>query len=139
MAEKLRVQVSLLVVWIQLVFVTGQGRCLAAWSLFVLPVDVDWAIVSIGRDCDRRNALAKLDAADRKKIPAKKYAFPKERKEPLENAAHVRNAIARFNQVEGVSEAEKDAAWKRIKAAAKKFDVEMDESSRGELKSSKKK
>ena len=83
--------------------------------------------------------MAKLDAKDRKQISAKQYAFPKERKEPLENAAHVRNAIARFNQVEGVTEAEKDAAWKRIQAAAKKFDVEMDESSRGELKPSKKK
>ncbi len=83
--------------------------------------------------------MAKLTTEARKKIPAKKFAFPKEEKEPLENAAHVRNAIARFNQVEGVSEAEKDAAWKRIKAAAKKFDVEMDESSRGELKSSTKK
>ena len=80
--------------------------------------------------------MSKLDAEDRKKIPAKKYAFPKERKEPLENAAHVRNAVARFNQVESVSEAEKDAAWKRIKAAAKKFNVEMDESSRKELKRS---
>ena len=78
--------------------------------------------------------MAKLDTADRKKIPDTKYAFPKERKEPLENAAHVRNAIARFNQVEGVSEAEKAAAWKRIKAAAKKFGVEMEESSRKELK-----
>jgi hypothetical protein len=83
--------------------------------------------------------VAKLDAEDRKEIPSKKYAFPKERKEPLENAAHVRNAIARFNQVEDVSEAEKDAAWKRIKAAVKKFNVEMDESSRRELKPSKKK
>jgi hypothetical protein len=83
--------------------------------------------------------VAKLDAKDRKQISAKQYAFPRERKEPLENAAHVRNAIARFNQVEGVSEAEKDAAWKRIKAAAKKFDVEMDESSRAELKPSNKK
>jgi hypothetical protein len=83
--------------------------------------------------------LAKLDAEDRKKIPAKKYAFPKERKEPLENAAHVRNAVARFNQVEGVSEAEKDAAWKRIKTAAKKFNVELNESSRGELKGAHKK
>jgi hypothetical protein len=81
--------------------------------------------------------MSKLAVQDRKEIPAKKYAFPKERKEPLENAAHVRNAIARFNQVEGVSETEKDAAWKRIKAAAKKFDVEMDESSRGELKPAK--
>jgi hypothetical protein len=78
--------------------------------------------------------MAKLTAEDRKKIPSKSYAFPKERKEPLENAAHVRNAVARFNQVEGVSEAEKDAAWKRIKAAAKKFDVELNESSRSELK-----
>ena len=83
--------------------------------------------------------MSKLDMEDRKKIPATKYAFPKERKEPLENAAHVRNAIARFNQVEGVSETEKGAAWKRIKAAAKKFNVEMDESSRKELKPSKKK
>jgi hypothetical protein len=81
--------------------------------------------------------MSKLDAEDRKKIPATKYAFPKERKEPLENAAHVRNAVARFNQVEGVSEAEKDAAWKRIEAAAKKFDVKLDETSRKELKSSK--
>lgn len=78
--------------------------------------------------------MAELDTADRKKIPATKYAFPKERKEPLENAAHVRNAIARFNQVKGVSESEKAAAWKRIQAAAKKFDVEMGESSREELK-----
>jgi hypothetical protein len=80
--------------------------------------------------------MSKLTAEDRKKVPATKYAFPKERKEPLENAAHVRNAIARFNQVEGVSEAEKDAAWKRIKTAAKKFGVEVNESSRHELKSS---
>jgi hypothetical protein len=80
--------------------------------------------------------MSKLTAEDRKKVPATKYAFPKERKEPLENAAHVRNAIARFNQVEGVSETERDAAWKRIKAAAKKFGVEVNESSRRELKSS---
>ena len=40
--------------------------------------------------------------------------------EPLENAAHVRNAIARFNQVEGVTDEERDAAWKHIHAVAKK-------------------
>lgn len=78
--------------------------------------------------------MAKLSAEDRKEIPATEYAFPKEKKEPLENAAHVRNAIARFNQVDGVSEAEKDAAWKRIKTAAKKFGVEVGEGSRKELK-----
>ena len=80
--------------------------------------------------------MSKFSTETRKSIPGEKFAFPKERKEPLENAAHVRNAIARFNQVEGVSEAEKDAAWKRIKAAAKKFNVEVNESSRKELKPS---
>ena len=55
------------------------------------------------------------------------YAFPKEEKEPLNDAAHVRNAIARFNQVKGVTDTERDAAWKRIKAAAKKFGVEISE------------
>jgi uncharacterized protein DUF6582 len=78
--------------------------------------------------------MSKISTETRKSIPGEKFAFPKERKEPLENAAHVRNAIARFNQVEGASEAEKDAAWKRITTAAKKFGVEMDESSRKELK-----
>jgi cell division protein FtsX len=80
--------------------------------------------------------MSKLDTEDRKEISGKEFAFPKQRKEPLEDAAHVRNAIARFNQVEGVTEAEKDEAWTRIKAAAKKFGVEMDESSRKELKAS---
>jgi hypothetical protein len=80
--------------------------------------------------------MSKLSTESRKEIPAKKYAFPEERKEPLENAAHVRNAVARFNQVKGVSEKEKDAAWKRIKTAAKKFNVELNESSRSELKAS---
>ena len=73
--------------------------------------------------------MTKLDAEHRNAIDSKQFAFPKERKEPLENATHVRNAIARFNQVEGVSDAERDEAWKRIKAAAKKFGVEVNEKS----------
>jgi hypothetical protein len=51
------------------------------------------------------------------------FAFPKERKEPLNDARHVRNAVARFDQVEGVSDKERDAAWRRIRAAARKFGV----------------
>ena len=73
--------------------------------------------------------MSKLDAAHRKAVPASTFAFAKQRKEPLENAAHVRNAIARFNQVEGVTDAERDTAWKHIRAAAKKFGVEMQEGS----------
>jgi hypothetical protein len=73
--------------------------------------------------------MTKLDAKERDAINSTQFAFPKERKEPLENAAHVRNAIARFNQVEGVTDAERDTAWKHILAAAKKFGVEVHEKS----------
>ena len=59
--------------------------------------------------------MTKLDAEHRDAIDSKQFAFPKERKEPLENATYVRNAIARFNQVEGVSDAERDEAWQRIR------------------------
>jgi hypothetical protein len=71
--------------------------------------------------------MSKLRAEDRDDLEKGDFAFPKERKEPLENASHVRNAIARFNQVKGVSDEERDTAWKRIEAAAKKFDVEVSE------------
>jgi len=81
-------------------------------------------------------AMAKLDQEDRDNIGGGQYAFPKERKEPLEDAKHVRNAVARFNQVKGVSDAERDEAWKRIEAAAKKFGVELEERSWRDLKTS---
>lgn len=58
-------------------------------------------------------------------LSSSKFAFPKERKEPLTDARHVRNAIARFNQVEDVSKSERDAAWRRIKSAAKKYGIEV--------------
>ena len=77
--------------------------------------------------------MAKLDAEQRDEIDDGKYAFAKQRKEPLEDATHVRNAIARFNQVKDVTDAERDAAWKRIKAAAKKFDVTVNEKSWREI------
>jgi hypothetical protein len=79
-------------------------------------------------------AMARLDQEDRNEMDGGKYAFPKERKEPLEDAKHVRNAVARFNQVKGVSDAERDAAWKRIEAAARKFGVELEERSWRDLK-----
>jgi hypothetical protein len=74
-----------------------------------------------------------LSTADKRKLPSTQFAFPKERKEPLTDAKHVRNAVARFDQVEDVSDAERDRAWKRIRAAAKKFDVELSEKSWREL------
>ena len=77
--------------------------------------------------------MSELSAEERDALDDEKFAFPKERKEPIENASHVRNAIARFNQVEGVNDEERDAAWKRIKAAAKKYDVEVSEDSWREI------
>jgi hypothetical protein len=74
-----------------------------------------------------------LSTADQDKLPDSAFAFPKERKEPLTDAKHVRNAIARFDQVEGVTIADKDEAWKRIKKAAKNCDVDIHESSWREL------
>jgi hypothetical protein len=77
--------------------------------------------------------MANLSEKDRDKIPEGEYAFPKERKEPLNDARHVRDAIARFDQVEGVTNKERDEAWKRITRAARKFGVELQEQDWREL------
>ena len=77
--------------------------------------------------------MAKLDAEDRDKLPSREFAFPKQRKEPLEDASHVRNAVARFDQVKGVTDGERDEAWKRIEVAAKRFGVELHEGGWREL------
>jgi hypothetical protein len=74
-----------------------------------------------------------LSTADKDRMDDDQFAFPKERKEPLSDARHVRNAVARFNQVEGVTDTERDAAWKRIRQAAKRFDVELSEKDWREL------
>jgi hypothetical protein len=70
-----------------------------------------------------------LSTRQQNRMSSQKFAFPKERKEPLNDARHVRNAIARFDQVEGVSDSERNAAWRRIKSAAKKYGVEVHERS----------
>ena len=74
-----------------------------------------------------------LDTAERNEISSSHFAFPKQRKEPLNDADHVRNAIARFDQVEGVTDDERADAFERIKKAAKKYDVDMKETRWQEL------
>ncbi len=69
----------------------------------------------------------------RSDLPDSVFAFPKERKEPMTNASHVRNAVARFDQVDGVSDAERTRAFANIKLAAKHFGVEVTEKSWKEL------
>ena len=67
-----------------------------------------------------------LSTRQQNRMRSQTFAFPKERKEPLNDARHVRNAVARFDQVEGVSDRERDAAWRRIRAAARKYGVEIE-------------
>jgi hypothetical protein len=77
--------------------------------------------------------MSKLPATEQNALPPGEFAFTTERKLPLEDASHVRSAIARFDQVEGVSDAQRDAAWKRIESAAARFGIELGESNRREL------
>ena len=44
---------------------------------------------------------------NRAELPESVFAFPRQRKEPLTDASHVRNAIARFDQVKDVTEDER--------------------------------
>jgi hypothetical protein len=68
-----------------------------------------------------------LTGAKRNDLPDSAFAFPTKRKEPLTDASHVGNALARFDQVKDVTEAEREQAFANIKAAAKHYDVEVSE------------
>lgn len=81
----------------------------------------------------RVEKVGKLDAADKHEIPDGKFAFPKQRKEPLNDASRVRNAMARFDQVKSVSDEDRKEAFENIKKAAKKFGVEVNEKDWKEL------
>jgi hypothetical protein len=68
-----------------------------------------------------------LDSKDREELPESVYAFPKQRKEPLTDADHVRNALARFDQVTGVSDSDRDVAFANIKKAGRHFGITIEE------------
>jgi hypothetical protein len=70
-----------------------------------------------------------MSTAEENDLPDNVFAFPRQRKEPLTDARHVRNAIARFDQVEGVSDGERDRAWKRVLDAAESYGIDVSASS----------
>jgi hypothetical protein len=74
-----------------------------------------------------------LSTGDRDELPDTAYAFPQKRKEPLTDAGHVRNALARFDQVRDVTDSERDQAFANILKAAKHYDVEVHEKNWHEL------
>ncbi|HTU85774.1 MAG TPA: DUF6582 domain-containing protein [Solirubrobacteraceae bacterium] len=65
---------------------------------------------------------------ERSDLPDSVFAFPSERKEPLTDASHVRDALARFDQVEGVSDEQRALAFENIKRAAEHYGVHVSES-----------
>jgi Family of unknown function (DUF6582) len=66
-------------------------------------------------------------------LPDSVYAFPKQRKEPLTDARHVRNAVARFDQVIDASDKDRALAFANIQKAAQHYGVDVSEKSWQEL------
>jgi hypothetical protein len=70
-----------------------------------------------------------LNTKDRDTLPDSVYAFPRQRKEPLTDASHVKTALARFDQVDGVSDEDRDQAFANIRKAAKHYGIDVQETS----------
>jgi hypothetical protein len=69
----------------------------------------------------------RLSAGEKDSLPDSAFAFPRTRKEPMTNASHVRDAMARFDQVSDVSDDDRDLAFANIKKAAHHFGIHMKE------------
>ncbi|HSL25095.1 MAG TPA: adenylate/guanylate cyclase domain-containing protein [Acidimicrobiia bacterium] len=70
--------------------------------------------------------MARLSASDRAKLPDSAFAYVDSRGRrllPINDEAHVRNALARFEQVKFESEAARERARKRLLNAAKKYRI----------------
>lgn len=78
-------------------------------------------------------ATGELSTKEKEALPETVFAFPKQRKEPLTDASHVRNALARFDQVKEVSDADRDLAFANIKKAAEHYGVDIQEKNWKEL------
>ncbi len=68
-----------------------------------------------------------LRSKERNDLPDDVFAFPRQRKLPLTDASHVKNALARFDQVEDVSDDDRYLAFENIKKAAEHYDIEVEE------------
>jgi hypothetical protein len=74
--------------------------------------------------------MAQLDADDREKLNDSEFAYVDRDGEghlPINDEAHVRNAIARFNQTDFESASAKESARKKILSAARRYGIEVDE------------
>ena len=72
--------------------------------------------------------MPELDTSDREKLDKREFAYVDKNGEghlPIPDEAHVRNAMARFNQTEFESPSAKEAARKKILAAAERYGIEV--------------
>jgi hypothetical protein len=69
--------------------------------------------------------MPKLSTPRRSAFTGREFALPVQRKEPLESTSLVRNAVARFDQVQGPGDAERDEAWRRIEVPAGRYGVAL--------------
>ncbi|MDQ6929982.1 MAG: hypothetical protein M3126_04875 [Candidatus Eremiobacteraeota bacterium] len=74
------------------------------------------------------------DLTERSDLPESVFAYPKKRKEPMTDESHVRNPVARFDQVTGVSDAERELAFANIKKAAKHYGVDLSAKAPGSVR-----
>ena len=75
-------------------------------------------------DASRETWTASAKQSD---LPDTVFAFPKQRKEPLTDATHVRNAIVRFDQVIGCFRRRSRTGLCQFKKAAEYYGIDMTE------------
>ena len=76
--------------------------------------------------------MAELTTAKRERLHDTSFAYidkDGERHLPINDESHVRNAISRFDQTDFEDASAKHAAARKIVAAAKRHDIDVDESS----------
>lgn len=74
--------------------------------------------------------MAELDAKEREELTDSDFAYVDksgDRHLPINDESHIRNAMARWNQTDFDSKTAKEEARKKIVAAAKQHDIEIDD------------
>jgi CHASE2 domain-containing sensor protein len=77
---------------------------------------------------EKEARVAELDTEDREKLDKRKFAYVDKVGEghlPINDDAHVRNAMARFNQTDFESGTKKETARKKIVKAAKRRGIKV--------------
>src|SRR5438552_5764003 len=97
-------------------------------ALFLPGISRNSVCSVVGKRKEQGGVMAELDTEDREKLDKRTFAYVDKNGEghlPLNDESHVRNAMARWNQTEFESESAKEAARRKIAAAAKRHGIEI--------------